>query len=150
MLNRFKFTAMVLSVGLLGACASEPMSVGHDYKTSDGFHWAVQISMHTGVPNTPIQTLMVLYNKTQRTPIATISGQTKPLGEKLAEDLLHLVSRVGAAAITGQYILKAAKAECPPEALCGTLVQVSNQAGANADSSSSASQQGAASNTGGS
>lgn len=134
-------TILVMStVAMTSACATEPMSVSHQHVTPDKSHWSVQIAMHTGVPNTPIQTVMVLYNKYQKTPIATVSGQTKPLGEKLADDFLHLASTAGVAAIAGRYILKAAEADCPTQALCGTLVQVSNQAGANADSTATSNQ----------
>jgi len=150
MLKRF-VTVPVLCAGLLtSACATEPMSQSHSHVTADKRHWGVQIAMHTGVPNTPIQTVMVVYNKYSKSPIAVVNGQTKPLGEKLFDDMLSLVGNVGAAGITGKYILKASQAECPPTALCGTLVQVNNSAGANADSTSSASQQGTTTTTGGS
>lgn len=140
MVNRSKIIMATVSAIFLGACSTEPLSTSHSHVTADETHWGVQISMHTGVSNTPIQTVMVLYNKYQRTPIATVSGQTKPLGEKLADDMLRLVSSVGPAAIAGNYILRAAKAECPSGSLCGTLVQVSNQAGANAGSTATANQ----------
>jgi len=83
---------------------------------------------------------MVVYNKYSKTPIAIVNGQTKPLGEKLFDDLLGLVGSVGAASITGNYILKASESECPATTLCGTLVQVENSAGANAGSTATATQ----------
>ena len=143
MFKRFLTVPVMSTVLFISACGStEPMSKSHSLVTPDQSHWAVQISMYSGIRNTPIQTVMVVYNKFNKTPIATVSGQTKPLSEKLADDLLNLISSIGPAAITGRYILEAAESECPPTALCGTLVQVSNSAGAAADSSSAANQQG--------
>jgi hypothetical protein len=121
----------------LSACTSEPIAVSHEHVTADGSHWSLQITMHTGVPNTPVQTVMVVYNQFSHEPVAIVSGQTKPLAEKLVDDLVNLVASVGPAAVTGKYILRAAEAECPPETLCGTLVQVSSSAGANANADSS-------------
>ena len=146
MFTRKRFAALaVVGVALFtSACATTPTSTSHQHVTADKRHWGVQIAMHTGVPNTPIQTVMVVYNKYSKTPIAIVNGQTKPLGEKLFDDMLGLIGSVGAASITGNYILKASEAECPATSLCGTLVQIENSAGANAGSTATASQ-----NTGG-
>ena len=138
--KRFATLAVVGSMLFTSACATAPTADSHQHVTADKRHWGVQITMHTGVPNTPRQTVMVVYNKYSKTPIAIVNGQTKPLGEKLFDDLLGLVGSVGAASITGNYILRASEAECPATALCGTLVQVSNEAGANAGSTATANQ----------
>jgi hypothetical protein len=121
----------------LAACGAEPIAVSHQHVTEDGSHWSVQITMYTGVPNTPVQTVMVIYNQYNHAPIAMVSGQSKPMGEQLVSDLLAVVASVGPAAVTGKYILRAAEAECPTGTLCGTLVQVNASAGANAGADSS-------------
>ena len=91
--------------------------------------------MHTGVAGTPTQTVLVMYNKKSSKPIAIVNGQSKVFSDKLIDSMLAL----GPAIVHGGYLLKAEKINCPPGTLCGTLVQVSNQAGseANADATSS-------------
>lgn len=128
--------ACLVSLALAG-CATTPTAVSHQHTSSDGVHWAVQITMHTGVPNTPQQTLMVVYNKFSKAPIATIEGQTAVLSEKLWDDLISIVSTSGSAVIGGHYALQVAKANCPPGTVCGTIVQVQNSAGAQAGAESS-------------
>lgn len=112
----------------LGACANEPIAVSHELVTKDRSHWAVQISMHSGVAGSPVQTVMIVYNKFSKKPQAIVSGNSLTLSDQLFQAILNL----GPAIVTGNYILKAAKIECPAGTLCGTLVQVTNQAGANA------------------
>ncbi len=92
--------------------------------------------MHSGVASTPQQTVMIIYNKWSKSPIAVVNGQTKTMGEELMGSIIQAVTSFGAAGITGNFMLKAAEASCPPTALCGTLVQVHNQAGANAGAES--------------
>lgn len=130
---------LVLLTGLLllGGCTTTPTAMSHQHISPDGTHWAFQIAMHSGILNTPRQTVMIVYNKWSRKPIAIVEGQTKPIGEKLFDDILTLINTAGASAITGNYLLQAAKVDCPPGTLCGTLVQVQNTAGASAESAAS-------------
>jgi starvation-inducible outer membrane lipoprotein len=126
--------ATTVATMVLAGCATTPSAMSHRHMTEDGSHQAFQITMHTGVPGTPQQTVMLVYNKSGATPVAVIEGQTKTIDEKLWDDLIQLVSTAGPAVITGHYILRAAEANCPTGALCGTLVQVQNVAGASAGS----------------
>lgn len=132
--------ACLASLALAGCATVPPTAVSHQHTSSDGVHWAVQITMHSGVPNTPQQTVMIVYNKFSKVPIATVDGQTKPLGEKLFDDLVSILAASTPAAIGGNYALLAAEANCPPGTLCGTLVQVQNTAGAQADADSETTQ----------
>jgi hypothetical protein len=115
------------------ACVKPPIAESHQHVTADGSHWAVQISMHSGVQGTPTQTVMVVYNKYQHAPIATVNGQTKIFSDKLVDALLAL----GPAIVHGQYAIRAAEINCPPGTLCGTLIDISNQAGASAGADAS-------------
>lgn len=124
---------------VLAGCATNPRAMSHQHFTEDGQYRAVQISMHTGVANTPQQTVMIVYNRVDPRPIAVINGQTKILGEKLFDDLVKVIGTAGSAFIGGNYMLQAAEAKCPAGTLCGTLVQVQNTAGANAGSTASSS-----------
>lgn len=137
-----RIATIVLCALPLAGCATlggQPMAVSHDYVTPDAKHWAVQISMHTGMSNTPQQTVMIIYNQASRTPIAIVEGQTKTMSEELMGQVINAVTSFGTAGITGNFLLQAAQADCPPGSLCGTLVQVQNSAGASADSSADAS-----------
>ncbi|MFT5849296.1 MAG: hypothetical protein ACI9H6_000097 [Patiriisocius sp.] len=119
---------------LVQACTTPQIAESHQHITADRSHWAVQISMHSGVQGTPTQTVMVVYNKFQRAPIATINGQTKIFSDKLVDAFLAL----GPAIVHGEYAIQAAEINCPQGTLCGTLVQVSNQSGSNANAGASA------------
>lgn len=128
--------AILLASTLLSACATTPMARSHQHVTPDKSHWAVQVTMHSGVYNTPTQTVMVLYNKYSRKPIAVVEGQSKELSAQLVDAFLAL----GPSMVMGEYLIKAEKLSCPAGTLCGTLVQVNNSAGASAGSSAEAAQ----------
>jgi len=140
-----KIIYMILGSMLVstGCATTKPLATSHSYVSPDKMHMGFQISMHTGVPNTPIQTVMVVYHKYDKKPIAIVNGQTKTMDEKLFDDLLEIAKHFGAAAITGGFMIEAAKSgvDCPVAEICGTLVQVANQAGANADSTANSTQQ---------
>ena len=136
--------AVGVTLVALAGCATtgEPFATSHTYDSPDGMHRGFQITMRTGVPNTPQQTVLVLYNRYQTTPIAVVDGQTKVINEKLWDDIVKITTSLGTAAVAGGFAIEAAKAgvDCPHVTqLCGTLVQVATQAGANANSTSSAS-----------
>lgn len=138
-----KFFALALLTLLLAGCttlAKEPVAVSHSYVTPEKDFWSTQITMHTGVPSTPQQTVMIVYSKFSKTPIITVSGQTKTMSEDLWDKVFNAVTTFGAAGINGSFVLKAAEAGCPPGTICGTLVQVQNSAGAQAAADSSTSQ----------
>lgn len=130
-----RLLSLVLVAPLLTACATmgKPIAVSHDYVTPDAKHWSIQISMHSGVPNTPQQTVMIVYSTFSKTPVAIIEGQTKTMSEELMASVIQAVTNFGTAGITGNFMLQAAQADCPVGSLCGTLVQVQNTAGASAD-----------------
>ncbi|MBY0538459.1 hypothetical protein K2P47_03630 [Patescibacteria group bacterium] len=92
------------------------------------------MSMSTGVSGTPVQTVMIVYNKYSKVPLAIVQGNTLRLSDRLLDAVLNLGPNI----VTGKYILKAAQAECPVGTLCGTLVQVQNTAGAEAGSTATA------------
>ncbi len=129
-----KVIGLFALLAALAGCAPQPMAVSHELVTPNKAHWAVQISMSTGLLGTPVQTVMVVYNKFSKQPLAVVQGNTLRLEDRLLDAILAL----GPSAITGNYILQAAKVECPKGTLCGTLVQVSNQAGANAGANAAA------------
>lgn len=79
---------------------------------------------------------MVVYNAITKNAVAVIEGQTKPLSEKLVDDLVAILAGSAPAAIAGMYALKVSETNCPPGTLCGTYVNVQNQAGAQADAES--------------
>jgi hypothetical protein len=123
------------------ATVGEPRAFSHTYESPDGMHMGFQLSMHTGLPNTPQQTIMVVYNKYQTTPIAMVNGQTKTFEEQLGADILQAATSLGTAAIAGGFAVQAARenVDCPHATICGTLVQVANQAGATAGAAAEAS-----------
>lgn len=122
----------------LAACATLPSARSHQYvaQSSAGTHLGLQITMHTGVANTPQQTVMLIYRQDSKTPIAIVEGQTKAMSEELMAQVINIFGGVAtgatAAAISGGYMLQAAQVNCPPGTLCGTLVQIQNTAGATA------------------
>ena len=81
---------------------------------------------------------MIVYNKWDKKPIAFAQGQTLSLEDDLADKLVTLAASMGSAAIGGSFMLQAAKADCPSQTLCGTLVQVQNSAGALAEAGAEA------------
>ncbi len=126
--------ALMCAASLSACVGGVPIATSHELVTPDRQHWAVQMSMWTGVQGTPVQTIMIVYNKFEKKPIATVQGSTLVLSDRLLDAVLAL----GPNFVTGKYILKAAQADCPTGTLCGTLVQVQNSAGATAGSNSSA------------
>ena len=124
-----RFAAVLLIPLMVSACDTPPIATSHAHDTADGSHRGVQITMQSGVYGSPTQTVLVIYNNWNPLPIATVTGQSKRLDAQLVDALLNL----GPAIVTGQYRIKAEEVGCPPGTLCGTLVQVSNQAGAEVD-----------------
>jgi hypothetical protein len=124
----------VLALLFLTACVSAPMSTSHQHDTADGTHRGVQISMHSGVMGTPVQTVMLVYSRWNSQPVAIVSGQSLQLGDRLLDALLDL----GPSIVTGEYLIRADDSDCPPGSLCGTLVQVNSSAGANANADAAA------------
>ena len=122
----------------LAACATLPSATSHQVvaQSSAGTHLGLQITMHTGVANTPQQTVMLVYRQDSKTPIAIVEGQTKTMSEELMTQVIGIFGGMAtgatAATISGGYVLQAAQANCPPGTLCGTLIQIQNTAGANA------------------
>jgi len=132
MFMKFLWLTMLLA---LSACATPPMSASHTHDTPDGTHRAIQISMHSGVYNTPVQTVMLVYNKWSASPVAVVEGQSLTLSAQLATELLAL----GPSIVNGEYRIMAEEKACPAGTICGTLVQVSNVAGAEAGANSQSS-----------
>ena len=122
-------TALGVGMMALSACATAPLATSHQHVTEDGRHWAVQVTMSTGVPGTPVQTAMLVYNKYSKKPQVIVSGNTLLLGDRLLDAVLAL----GPSIVAGEYHIKTAEVDCPAGTLCGTLVQVQNSAGASAE-----------------
>lgn len=139
--------ALVCALSLAGCAtmANEPTATSHSFvaKSPAGAHLGIQMTMHTGVANTPQQTIMLVYNEHNKSPIAIVEGQTKTMSEELTAQFLSIFGGIATgattAAIGGGYVLAAAEANCPPGTLCGTLVQVQNTAGASADAAADSS-----------
>lgn len=142
MIQKILMAVAMSSTLVVSGCATlaKPIATSHEYVTPDGQHWAVQIAMHSGVPGAPVETITIVYNKWSKTPVTVISAHSKILSEELTAQVLNAVASFGVAGITGNFMLAAARAECPPGTLCGTLVQVQNTAGAQAAADSSATQ----------
>jgi len=131
----FRVIVGVCLVVTVAACTPpQPMAISHTHDSADGTHRGVQITMSTGVYNTPTQTVLLVYNKWTPTPVATVSGQSLRLSAQLVQALLNL----GPAIVQGEYILQAERLNCPRGTLCGTLVQVSNQSGSLSNAASTA------------
>lgn len=144
MINKVKFLSVILCAPLLAGCATmakEPTAMSHKYMTPDKSHVVYQFTMHTGAPNTPQQTVTIIYNKVLgfKHPVVSVDGQTKTASEEFKASVMAIFGGVASAAVGGHYQLLAAEAKCPKDSLCGTLVQVQNTAGAAADSSAESS-----------
>lgn len=131
-MNLMKITLGVALAATLSACAAAPIAVSHQQVTSDGRHWAVQMTMSTGVAGSPVQTVMLVYNQYSKEPRAIVSGNSLRLSDQLFQAVLNL----GPSIVAGEYHLAAERINCPAGTLCGTLVQVQNTAGATADADS--------------
>lgn len=126
--------AIVFGLLALTACDMPPIAESHQLVTPDGSHKMIQVTMSTGVYGTPTQTVLAMYNKYSHTPIALVEGQSKRFSAELVAAFLAL----GPSILHGEYKILAEEAGCPPGTICGTLIQVSNTAGANADAGATA------------